>query len=94
MDIIRVYPVKGNLKKQQNLFAIYVMVKKKKTKINEDMKSAKSEPFSVSSGTSSSSSSVETLPKVFDTISVRDNDGGWTDEYKKIMNAMSIPSVQ
>ncbi len=76
LDIVRVYPIKGNLKKRHNLFAVYVMKKEKKDNSRKR---------------NDSSGDLETLPKIFETISVRDNDGCWTAEYKKIMNAMSIP---
>ena len=70
LDVLSVHPIKGNLKKQQNLFAVYVMKKKSGNDYDGN----------------------EPIPtQVHDTISVRKDDGEWTDEYKKIMESMSIP---
>ena len=71
LDILSVHPIKGNLKKQQNLFAVYVMKKR-----NGNDHHGGDESFRT---------------KVHDTISVRKDDGEWTDEYKEIMESMSIP---
>ena len=88
LDILRVYPIKGNLKKQQNLFAVYVMKHSDCEKRSEE----RSDDCDYNDvGGNDDCGLKSSCTKVFPTISVRDNNGAWTEEYKKIMNEMAIP---
>lgn len=71
-----VWPVRGGIRKETNLFAVYVMKKK-----NDDGNSDIDEQ------------QQEVMTTIRPPLVVRDKDGKWTNEYAKVLDAMSIPVI-
>jgi len=85
MDILSVYPVKGKVGRKENLFAVYVMAKKKKRK-EEGME----EKEGGCNGQGDDALRRDGLYRP--AISVREDNGKWTEEYADILEFMSIPA--
>jgi tRNA1(Val) A37 N6-methylase TrmN6 len=81
--IVCVYPVRGSVRKETNLFAVYVMKKKKKKQKHDDK----------TIGVEDDEEQQDEAKIIRPPLAVRDEDGKWTDEYTKVLNAMSIPVV-
>jgi len=73
--------VMGGVRKGKNLFAVYVMKKKKQRKTGE--------------GEGADGADVTRGDKniVRPSLVVRDENGNWTEEYAKVLEAMSIPPL-
>ena len=71
-----VQPVRGGVKKEHNLFAVYVMKKR-------------------SEGVEKGGDDEQLVERdvVLPALVVRDEHGKWTEEYKRVMQSMSIPVV-
>ena len=82
--IVCVYPVRGSVRKETNLFAVYVMKKKKKQKQKHDDKTF---------GVEDDEEQLDEAKIIRPPLAVRDEDGKWTDDYTRVLNAMSIPVV-
>jgi tRNA1(Val) A37 N6-methylase TrmN6 len=81
LTIVRVHPVRGSVKKDGNLFAVYVM---RKRADGEERASDDGER-----GREDANNDVVTMPPLV----VRDADGKWTSEYANVLEDMSIPVV-
>jgi tRNA1(Val) A37 N6-methylase TrmN6 len=77
-----VYPVRGSIRKETNLFAVYVMKKKKKLKHDDK-----------TIGVEVDEEQQDEAKIIRPPLAVRDEDGKWTDDYTRVLNAMSIPVV-
>ena len=78
LEIVEVWPVMGGAKKEHNLFAVYVMRKKQEGGVAEE---------------GSTDGSNMNKGVVRPSLVVRDEHGQWTEEYSKVLEAMSIPTV-
>lgn len=75
-----VYPIRGSVRKETSLFAVYVMKKKQK----HDDKTISVED---------DEEQQDEAKIIRHPLAVRDEDGKYTDEYTTVLNAMSIPVV-
>jgi tRNA1(Val) A37 N6-methylase TrmN6 len=75
-----VYPVRGSVRKETNLFAVYVMKKKKQKHDDKTI------------GVEDDEEQQDEAKIIRPPLAVRDEDGKWTAEYTKVLNAMSIPA--
>jgi len=75
-----VYPVRGSVRKETNLFAVYVMKKKKQKHDDKTI------------GVEDDEEQQDEAKIIIPPLAVRDEDGKWTAEYTKVLNAMSIPA--
>ena len=75
-----VYPVRGSVRKETNLFAVYVMKKKKQKHDDKTI------------GVKDDEEQQDEAKIIRPPLAVRDEDGKWTAEYTKVLNAMSIPA--
>ena len=78
-----VYPVRGGVKKEHNLFAVYVMKKKSS---NEDYDHGKV-------GDDGEDEQREERNVIQPSLVVRGENGKWTKDYAAVMESMSIPVV-
>ena len=78
LEIVEVWPVMGGAKKEHNLFAVYVMRKKQEGGVAEE---------------GSTDGSNMNKGVVRPSLVVWDEHGQWTEDYSKVLEAMSIPTV-